>query len=103
METWIYELIKEDLKSLSYKYGGTYRDVDIFKPWPVIGRIDGINPEFNALLQTKIDIVFSLGGDGTLLSLLRSLFNNYSKIDLPKIAAFNCVSISNVIFDLSFD
>ena len=92
METWIYDLIEDDLKSLSYKYGGTYRHVDIFKKWPVIGSIDDINPDINALLQTKLDIVFTLGGDGTLLSLLRSLFNNYSKIDLPKIAAFNLVS-----------
>lgn len=37
-------------------------------------------------------MVYAIGGDGTLLSLLRSLYEHYSKVELPPIAAFNLVS-----------
>ena len=38
-------------------------------------------------------LVITVGGDGTLLSLLRALYQHYSKVELPPIAAFNLVSI----------
>ena len=40
-------------------------------------------------MNVRMDIVFALGGDGTLLSFLRTMYNFYSHVDLPDIAAFN--------------
>ena len=57
--------------------------------------IERLPIETNKLLQKEIDIVYAIGGDGTLLSLLRALYEHYSKVELPPIAAFNLVSIFN--------
>ena len=91
MEKWLFDLVRIDLKKLIYQYGGNNHDV--FRIWPVTDKIDDLNPDINKLLQTKIDIVYTLGGDGTLLSLLRALYKFYSKIEIPKIAAFNLGSL----------
>lgn len=64
----------------------------MFKIWPILGDITTMPSDTNKLLQEKIDIVFALGGDGTLLNLLGSLYKYYSKEDVPPIAAFNLVS-----------
>jgi NAD kinase len=34
-----------------------------------------------------------LGGDGTLLNLLKSMYQHYSHVELPPIAAFNLGSL----------
>ena len=57
--------------------------------WPVISNINQLTDDTNKLINIHIDIVFALGGDGTLLSLLRALYKFYSHVELPRIAAFN--------------
>ena len=49
--------------------------------------------DVNDLLQQKIDLVYTFGGDGTLLTLLKALYENSDSLEIPKIAAFNMVSI----------
>jgi len=39
--------------------------------------IDGLSEDQNNLLQGAIDIVYSFGGDGTLLNLIRELCMSY--------------------------
>lgn len=41
----------------------------------------------------KLDVVFTLGGDGTILHLLNNLYKNYSQEEVPKIAAFRLGSL----------
>lgn len=91
MEKWCFELIKDELAQLLNLYtpGNSRR---LIKIWPIVGGIEGLPVDTNKLLQQEIDIVYALGGDGTLLSLLRALYLYYSHVELPPIAAFNMVS-----------
>lgn len=66
--------------------------------WKTEQGIEGLPIEQNKLLQKDIDLVYAIGGDGTLLSLLRSLYEHYSKVELPPIAAFNLVSTFLITF-----
>lgn len=64
--------------------------------WPFISNAYELAPDMNSLLQPNIDITYTLGGDGTLLSLIRDLYINYKPNELPYIAAFNSVSTDHI-------
>ena len=55
------------------------------------------------LLQQKIDLVYTFGGDGTLLTLLKALYENNDSLEIPKIAAFNMVSIFFLFYVFVYD
>ena len=73
--------------------------------WPIVDDINTIGSDVNRLLQQRIDIVYTFGGDGTLLTLLKALYTHNDNVEIPRIAAFNLVSnklvyLLNIIFFL---
>lgn len=91
VEEWVHKLIKKDLHQILSHYP-RQNDGKFIQIWPFITNVYELAPDMNSLLQPNIDIVYALGGDGTLLSLLRDLHVNYKPNHLPYIAAFNSVS-----------
>lgn len=83
-------MIEEEIKQLVMAYCPDRPRM--VREWPVFDEIKELSVDANKLLQQEIDIVYALGGDGTLLSLLRALYKYYSHVELPPIAAFNMVS-----------
>ena len=93
MEEWAYKLIKRDLHQILSHYP-RQNNGKFIQIWPFITNVYELAPDMNSLLQPNIDIVYTLGGDGTLLSLIRDLHANYKPNHVPNIAAFNSVSIT---------
>lgn len=91
VEKWIKTLISDEIDQLVAFYCN--HDKSRIQVWPKIGNIGEMSPEKNKLIQQEIDMVYCLGGDGTLLSLLRALYSFYSHVELPPIAAFNMGSL----------
>jgi NAD kinase len=60
--------------------------------WPIVDDINTIGSDVSRLLQQRIDIVYTFGGDGTLLTLLKALYTHNDNVEIPRIAAFNLVS-----------
>lgn len=61
--------------------------------WPIVDDINTIGSDVNRLLQQRIDIVYTFGGDGTLLTLLKALYTHNDNVEIPRIAAFNLGSL----------
>lgn len=92
MEEWAYKLIKRDLHQILSHYP-RQNNGKFIQIWPFITNVYELAPDMNSLLQPNIDIVYTLGGDGTLLSLIRDLHANYKPNHVPNIAAFNSGSV----------
>ena len=92
LEEWVHKLVKKDLHSILSGYP-RLNNGKFIQIWPFITNVYELAPDMNSLLQPNIDIAYTLGGDGTLLSLVRDLYLNYKPNHLPYIAAFNSVSI----------
>lgn len=92
MEEWAHKLIKKDLHQILSQYPRVDQG-HFIQMWPFIANAYELAPDMNSLLQPNIDITYTFGGDGTLLSLIRDLYVNYKPNQLPYIAAFNSVSI----------
>ena len=71
--------------------------------WPYVHDIKTIGSDVNKLLQQRIDIVYSFGGDGTLLTLLKALYLNNDNVEIPQIAAFNMVSLNTPLILRFYD
>jgi len=92
MEEWVHKLIVNDLTSLMLEYPQFNRD-NFIQIWPFITNVYELSADMNSLLHPRIDYVYSFGGDGTLLNLVRELYKNYRQNNLPYIAAFNSGSL----------
>jgi NAD kinase len=92
IEEWVHKLIKKDLQQILSDYP-RLNSGKFIQIWPFITNVYELAPDVNSLLQPNIDIVYTLGGDGTLLSLIRDLYVNYKPNSLPYIAAFNSGSL----------
>lgn len=71
--------------------------------WPYVHDIKTIGSDVNKLLQQRIDIVYTFGGDGTLLTLLKALYLNNDNVEIPQIAAFNMVSLNTPLILRVYD
>lgn len=83
-------MIKEEIHAILKQYCDNNHKM--IQPWPVVHNY-GIPVDLNDLIQQDIDIVYSFGGDGTLLGLIRELYVHYKSDRLPYIAAFNSGSL----------
>jgi len=92
LEEWVHKLVKKDLHSILSGYP-RLNNGKFIQIWPFITNVYELAPDMNSLLQPNIDIAYTLGGDGTLLSLVRDLYLNYKPNHLPYIAAFNSGSL----------
>lgn len=95
IEQWVFKLIDKDIKALTKKYCQFKKSM--IQVWPYVHDIKTIGSDVNKLLQQRIDIVYSFGGDGTLLTLLKALYLNNDNVEIPQIAAFNMVSFKHSI------
>ena len=83
-------MIETEIKTLLKEHCNNNHKM--IQPWPVVSNLS-VPLDLNDLLQQDIDIVYSFGGDGTLLSLIRELYVNNKSDRLPYIAAFNSGSL----------